>query len=205
MALAFLHDIRYAVRDLAKNRAFTAIAVLTLAAGIGANTAMFSVVRGVLLDPLPYPESAKLYRLFYTNHDYPKFPFNPSDFIDYRARNRVFESMAVFIESDLELSDSDRPERLTALRVSKDYFHVLGATPFMGRDFQPSDEIPGNQRVVILSHQLWKRRFSSDRQIVGRRVLMNGEPFTVIGVAPAGFAHCGGDYRSPAYGVPSLS
>ena len=200
MIFGFLPDLRYALRDLSKSIGFTAIAVLTLAAGIGANTAMVSVVRGVLVDPLPYPQADHLYRIFYTSHEYPKFPFNPADFLDYRARNRVFESLAVFIESDLELSDSNRPERLTALRVSKDYFHVLGTTPFIGRDFQASDEVLGNQRVVILSYELWKRRFSEDRDIVGRRVLMNGEPFTVIGVARTDFAHCGGDYRSPAHG-----
>jgi predicted permease len=201
MAMGFLHDLRYAVRDLSKNIGFTAIVVLTLAAGIGANSAMFSVIRGVLLNPLPYSQAGELYRIFYTTHEYPKFPFNPADFLDYRARNRVFESLAVFTEGDLELSDSDRPRRLTALRVSKDYFHVLGAAPLIGRDFEASDEILGNQRVVILSYELWTRRFSADRGIVGRKVLMDGEPFTVIGVAPAGFKHCGGDYRSPGHGT----
>jgi predicted permease len=201
MTTGFVSDLRYAIRDLAKNRAFTAIAVLTLAAGIGANSAMFSVVRGVLLDPLPYPQAGELYRIFYTSHQFPRFSFNPSDFLDYRTRNRVFESMAVFTEDDLELSDSDRPERLTALRVSKDYFHVLGGAPLIGRDFHASDEIAGNQRVVILSYELWKRRFSADHDIIGRKVLMDGEPFTVIGVAQAGFEHCGGDYRSPGHGA----
>jgi predicted permease len=201
MVTAFLQDLRHALRDLSKNHGFTAIAVLTLAAGIGVNSAMFSVIRGVLLDPLPYPHAGELYRIFYTSHEYPKFPFNPADFLDYRARNRVFESIAVFSERDLELSDSDRPERVTALRVSKDYFRVLGAPPAIGRDFQASDELPGNQRVVILSDALWKRRFSADRGIVGQKLLIEGEPFTVIGVAPPGFEHCGGDYRSPDYGA----
>src|SRR5580700_2059445 len=132
MATGFLNDLRHALRDLSKNIGFTAIAVLTLAAGIGANSAMFSVIRGVLLDPLPYPQAGRLYRIFYTTHEYPKFPFNPADFLDYRTRNRVFESIAVFTEQDLELSDSDRPERLTALRVSKDYFHVLGGSVAVG-------------------------------------------------------------------------
>src|SRR5690349_18752760 len=108
MTTGFLNDLRYALRDLSKHSGFTAIAVLTLAAGIGANSAMFSVVRGVLLDPLPYPHASQLYRIFYTTREYPKFPFNPADFLDYRARNRVFESLAVFTEDDLELSDADR-------------------------------------------------------------------------------------------------
>src|SRR5882724_8047649 len=175
-------DLRYALRDLAKNPGFAALAVLTLAVGIGANTAMFSVVRGVLLEPLPYSEPARLVRIFYNGQHYPKFPMNPTDFLDYRERNRVFESMAVFTEDDLELSDRDRPERLTALRVSKDYFRVLGAQPQMGRDFESADETPGNDSVVILSDELWKRRFASDRRIVGQKVTINGTPFTVIGV-----------------------
>jgi hypothetical protein len=135
MTAAFLDDLRYALRDLSKNIGFTAIAVVTLAAVIGANSAMFSVVRGVMIDPLPYPQAGELYRIFYTTREFPQFPFNLADFRDYRERNRAFESIAVFSEQDLELSDS---ERLTALRVSKDYFHVLGAAPLLGRDFQKS-------------------------------------------------------------------
>src|SRR5215831_5123026 len=200
MSGSFLQDIHYALRDLMKNRGFTAVAVLTLAAGIGANSAMFSVVRGVLIDPLPYPKSGELYRVFYTTHEYPKFPFNPADFVDYRERNRAFESIAVFTERDPELSDPDRPEKLTGLVVSKDYFHVLGATMLAGRDFQAADEIQGNQNVVILSYPLWKRRFSENRGIVGQTIQLNGAPNTVIGIAPPGFEHCGGDYRSPAHG-----
>src|SRR6185436_16356331 len=131
-------DLRYALRDLIKNPGFTLIAVLTLAIGIGANTAMFSVIRGVLLDPLPYPEAGRLYRIFYNSEQYPKFPVNGTDFMDFRERQRVFESMAVFTQSDRSLSDPTRPERLAVLQVTKDYFHVLGAQPQMGRDFESS-------------------------------------------------------------------
>lgn len=144
MVTAFTQDLRHALRDLSKNCGFTVIAVLTLAAGIGVNSAMFSVIRGVLLDPLPYPHAGELYRIFYNSHEYPRFPFNPADFLDYRARNRVFESIAVFSERDLELSDSDRPERLTALRVSKDYFHVLGAP----RPSAATSRLPTNSPAI---------------------------------------------------------
>src|SRR5262249_27309961 len=159
---------RFALRDLMKNPGFTLLAVLTLAAGMGASTAMFSVIRGVLLEPLPYQDPDRIYRIFYTSSHFPKFPMNPTDFMDYRERNRVFDSMAVFTGDDLELSDRERPERLSAIRVSKDYFHVLGTQVELGRDFQASDEVPGNNQVVILSHDLWMRRFGGDRQIVGR-------------------------------------
>lgn len=197
----FNQDIRQALRAVFKNPGFSLLAILTLAVGIGASTAMFSVIRAVLLDPLPYPQAERIYRVFYTSAHYPKFPMNPTDFLDYRERNRVFASLAVFTEADLELSDRDRPERLTGLRVSKDYFQVLGAVPEVGRDFQASDEIPGNQFVAILSHNLWQRRFSGDRRIVGQTVRLDGRPYTVVGVMGAGFQHPGGDYRSPGFGA----
>src|SRR5258707_101752 len=114
----FLNDLRYALRDLRKSPGYLAIAVLTLAIGIGANSAMFSVVRGVLLDPLPYPESGRLMRILYQGRVYSNFPMNPTDFLDMREQNRVFESMAVYVEKDVELSDEQRPERLTGLAVS---------------------------------------------------------------------------------------
>jgi hypothetical protein len=199
--IGLLQDFRRAVRDLMKNPGFALLAVLTLAVGIGASTAMFSVVRGVLLEPLPYKEADRLYRMFYTSSHYPKFPLNPTDFMDYRERNRVFESLAVYTQDDLELSERERPERLTGLRVSAGYFHVLEAQPLLGRDFQADDEVPGNQQVVIISHDLWERRFSADPGIVGRKVSFNRQPFTVIGVMAAGFQHPGGSYRSPEHGA----
>jgi predicted permease len=196
-----LQDLRHAVRDLFKNPGFALLAILTLAIGIGASTAMFSVVRGVLLAPLPYTESDRLYRVFYTNAHFPRFAMNPTDFMDFRERNRVFESLAVYTQDDLELSGLDRPERLTALRISSDYFRVLGAHPILGRDFQASDELPGNDQSIMISHNLWVRRFSSDPNIVGRKVSFNRLPMTVIGVMAPGFEHPGGDYRSPGQGA----
>ena len=126
--------------------------MLTLAAGIGANSAMFSVVRGVLLDPLPYPHAGELYRIFYDLPRVSEVPVQSRGFSSIIASEIAsFESIAVFAERDLELSDSDRPERLTALEYRKITFASWVSTPAMGRDFQASDEIPGNQRVVILS------------------------------------------------------
>ncbi|HEV8147805.1 MAG TPA: ABC transporter permease, partial [Bryobacteraceae bacterium] len=197
----FTQDLRYALRDLIKNPGFTLIAVLTLAIGIGANTAMFSVIRGVLLDPLPYPDAGRLYRIFYNSEQFPRFPVNPTDFMDFRERQRVFESFAVFTQSDRSLSDPARPERLAVLQVSKDYFHVLGAQPQMGSDFESSHEVRGNHQVAMLSDAFWKRRFDGDRSIVGRKILLDGEPFTVLGVMSPEFQHPGGTYRSPAHGA----
>jgi predicted permease len=196
-----LQDLRIAVRDFLKNPGFALVAFFTLATGIGASTAMFSVVRGVLLAPLPYPHADQLMRVFYGNKQYPKFPFNPTDFLAYRERNRAFENIAVYNENDLELSDRERPERLTALRVTAEYFRVMGATVALGRDFDRHDEILGNDQILILSHDLWARRFSSNPNIVGMKITINRLPYVVIGVAPAGFQHPGGDYRSPAHGA----
>ena len=192
--------MRHALRDLVKSPGFTAVAVLTLALGIGANTTIFSAVRSVLLAPLPYADAGRLYRIFYNSAAYPHFAMNATDFIDYRERVRVFESMAGFTEQDLELSDPAQPERLTAVRVSRDFFRVLGYRPALGRDFRASDEAPGNQRVVILSHAVWTRCFGQDPGIIGRSIRLNGEGFEVVGVMPPNVQHPGGDYRSPAHG-----
>jgi predicted permease len=193
-------DLKYAWRSLAKSPEYAAITVLTLALGIGANTAVFSVVQGVLLKPLPYAHADRLYRIFLTGPAFPKFPLNPNDFLDYRSRNRVFESMASFTENDVQISDPDRPERLTALSVSKDYFHVLGFRPALGQDFVAANELKGNEHAVVLSDTLWRRRFNADPAIVGRKMVLNEAPFTIIGVMPTGFQHAGGDYRSPGHG-----
>ncbi len=196
-----LQDLRVALRDFLKNPGFALLAILTLAIGVGSSTAMFSVVRGVLLDPLPYPQPEKLVRIFYSAKQYPKFPFNPTDFQEYRKRNRAFENIAVYTEDDLELSDRDRPERLTTLRVSAEYFRTLGATLALGHDLTRNEEIPGNDQVLILSHELWERRFSSNPNVIGAKISINRQPYTIIGVAPPGFQHVGGDYRSPAHGA----
>jgi len=196
----FWQDLRYGARMLLKNPSFTLIAVLTLALGIGANTAIFSVVNGVLLKPLPYREPERLIRVFERSRTQPKFPMSGGNFQDYRDQSSTLSGLALYTRQDLELSQDDKPERLAALRVSAGFFELLGAQPLLGREFRREDELPDNNQVVILSHGLWQRRFNGDPNVVGRVVTLSGRPFTVVGVAPQGLQHVGGDYRSMPHG-----
>jgi putative ABC transport system permease protein len=193
-------DLRYGARMLLKNPGFTLVAIITLALGIGANTAIFSVVNGVLLKPLPYREPQQLIRVFERSRTQPKFPMSGGNFQDYREQNTTLTGLALYTRQDLELSLDDKPERLAALRVSAGFFEVLGAQPLLGRDFRREDELPDNNQVVILSYKLWRSRFNSDPGLVGRVITLSRRPFTVVGVAPPGLQHVGGDYRSVPHG-----
>ena len=195
-----IQDVRYAGRVLRKNPGFTAIAVLTLALGIGANTAIFSVVYGVLLKPLPYLHPEQLIRVFESSASQPKFPMSAGDFQDYRAQNSTLSGLALYTRLDLELSLDDQPELLSALRVTSGFFDVLGVRPMLGREFRREDEAQDNHHSIILSHGLWQRRFHSDPGVLGKPVTLSGEAFTVVGVMPPGVQHVGGDYRSMPHG-----
>jgi putative ABC transport system permease protein len=193
-------DLRYALRMLRKSPSFTAVIVLTLALAIGANSAIFSVIDGVLLRPLPYPEADRIVRIFFHSADYPTFPLNPFDFRDFRARNRSFESLAGYAHADLQLSGAGQPERFTSFAVTAGFFHTLGLRPARGREFTANDEIPGNQQQVILSDRLWRNRFAADPNILGRKVTLDSRPYTVAGVMPPGAEHPGNEYNGVAHG-----
>jgi predicted permease len=195
-----MQDVRYALRQFSLNPGFTAVITLTLALSIGANSAIFSVIEGVLLKPLPYPHSEQIVRIFLTSPEYPKFPLNPFDFLDFRARNRSFESMAAFTRGDVQLSGLGQPVQLTGFGITSGYFRVLGLKPAMGREFDWNAEIPGNGLQVILSNRLWRARFDAAPDIVGRKITLNAQAFTVIGVMPPGTEHPGNVYHSVPYG-----
>ena len=195
-----IQDLRFGLRLLKKNPGFTAVAVFTLALSIGANAAIFDVVNGVLLKPLPYTDPDRIVRVFENNPRFPKFPISPANFLDYRERNDVFDDFATFARGDLDLSSSDRPERLTGMRVSNGFFHLLGFEPELGRAFSPTDEIKGNERVAIISRALWERSFARDPAIIGTPVTLSGMSFTIIGVIGPGLQHVGGDYHSLPHG-----
>jgi predicted permease len=193
-------DLRYGARMLLKQPGFTLIAVLTLALGIGANTAIFSVVNGVLLKPLPYRNPEQLIRVFETSQTQPKFPVAQGNFQDYRAQNSTLAGLALYTRRDQELSQDGKPEQLAALGITAGYFEVLGVRPLLGREFRREDELPESSPGVILSHALWQRRFNSDAGIIGKSVILSGRQHTIIGVMPAGVQHVGGDYRSMPHG-----
>jgi len=196
-----LQDLRYALRMLGKSLAFTVVIVLTLALSIGANSAIFSVIDGVLLKPLPYPQAERIARVFYRSTSYAKFTMNHWDFLDFRARNRSFENFAMYTHADVQLSGTGSdPVKLSAFRISAGYFRVLGVQPARGREFDFSEERRGNGNVVILSDRVWRNQFGAAADILGRKVLLNSQPHTVVGVMPPGVDHPGNWYNSVAYG-----
>ena len=193
-------DLRYAARQLWKNPGFTVVITLTLALSIGANSAIFSVIEAVLLKPLPYPQADRLMRLFLSSQAYPQFPLNPWDLRDFRARNRSFESMAALTREDLQLSGSGDPVKLNGFAVTSGYFRVLGLKPRLGREFDFQAELPGNGLQVILSDGLWRTKFGADPNIVGRKITLDLQPYTVMGVMPPGTEHPGNDYHALPFG-----
>ena len=197
-----LQDARYAVRLLRRSPGFTLTAVMTLALAIGANAAIFSAVRGVLISPLPYPDPDRLVRLFEESDRTPHFPMAPADFRDYRTELQSFAGLAAYVRGDLQIGDASQPEQLRGMQVTAGFFGVLGYSPAMGRDFNASDELPGSDGVVILSHMLWMRRFDGDASVIGRSIRLSGKSFRVIGVLPEGVQHVGSTYRSYGHGEP---
>ncbi len=193
-------DLRYAIRAMSRNPGFTAVIVLTLTLAIGANSAIFSVIDGVLIAPLPYPEPNRLVRLFFSSAAFPRFSLNPWDFHDFRERARSFDGLAAFFHSDVQLSGVGDPERIPAVRVTAGYFGVLGIKPARGRDFTRVDENASNSQNVILSDRLWRRRFAADPDILGKTILLDSAPYTVVGVMPPGTQHPGNTYRPLAHG-----
>jgi len=195
------NDLKYAARTLARTPGFTIIIVLTLALSIGANSAIFSVIQGVLLKPLPYPHPDRLARIYFQSDTQPKFPLNPNDFRDFRERNRTFESVAAITRRDLQLSGTGgEPMMLRGFGVTAGYFHTLGLPPARGREFSSDDELPERGRIAILSDHLWRSRFAADANILGRKIVLNTETYTVVGVMPAGAQHPGNNFQRVADG-----
>src|SRR5215813_7761364 len=184
-------DLRYGARMLLKNPGFTLIAVLTLALGIGANTAIFSVVNRVLLFRLPYKDAGRLVMVWGANPQQGATIdlVSPTDLADWRAQNTVFEDLAATNDAPYNLTGMGEPESLFGYSLAANFFQVTGLQPALGRTFTPEEDRAGAPGVVILSHRLWQRRFGSDRNVVGRSVNLNGAPHTIIGVMPAGFQH----------------
>jgi predicted permease len=182
-----LQDLRFALRMLGKSPGFTAVAVLTLALGIGANTALFSVINGVLLNPLPFPNANRILVLFQDKANFPKGSISYPNFLDWRQDNRCFESIAAYRWADGTIRGTGEPEEVHAQRVSATFFSILGVQPILGRNFTEDEDRRGANPTVILSEGLWKRKFASDPNILGKAVNVGGAPRTVIGVIPTSF------------------
>jgi len=182
-----LQDIRYAVRKLSRTPGFTTIAAFTLALAIGATTAIFSVIDGVLLKPLPFRDPERVVRV--TNlRDGNRMVSSVPDFLDIRAQSKSYASLAALDNQAMNLTGGSEPERISAARVGATFWSLLGVTPQVGRGFAPNEDSQSAARTVVLSDGLWKRRFGGDRRIVGKTIALDGNSFTVIGVAPPGFS-----------------
>jgi putative ABC transport system permease protein len=185
------NDIRYAFRTLLRERGFASMAVLSLAVGIGANTAIFSVVNGVLLRPLPYRDPERLFTIREVipklTHLYPSLPVNLSHSYDWRKSWSALDSMAIMRSYAPTLTGVGEPEMLNGEQVSASIFRVLGVTPQLGRGFLDEEDPEGHDQVAVIADSLWKRRFSADPSIVGRKIVLGGRPHLVVGVLPPGF------------------
>ena len=184
-----LKDIRYGVRSLLKHPAFTALVIVTLALGIGASTAIFSVVNTVLLRPLPYARAERLVAIQELNAQGKLVQVTPANFLDWRAQNTVFEHLAAILTRPANLAVGDQAERIELAMTSANFFSVFGADPQVGRMFIPTDEEAGHAPVAVISHALWLRRFNGDPELVGKPITLDGQPYTVVGVARSGFQY----------------
>lgn len=184
-----LRDVRYGVRTLFKNRGFTVVAIVALALGIGANTAIFSVVNAVLLRPLAFEQSDQLVMVWEKRMQLGRVRnvVSPPDFNDWRAQNKVFEDMAAFSGQGFNLATSGEPERIQGAGVSPSLFSILRAQPRLGRFFAPDEDKPNSEPVVIISSGLWQRSFGSDAEIAGKTIRLDEESYTIVGVTPADF------------------
>jgi putative ABC transport system permease protein len=171
---------------LAKHKSVTAIAVLTLALGIGANTAIFSVVNAVLLNPLPYRGPERLVALWENVPGHGRWRTSPANFFDWKKQNTVFEEVSAFGASSMTLTGDGEPEQLVGTRVSSGYFAVVGVDPILGRAFLPEEHERGKSQVVILGHNFWQRRYGGNRNIINRAITLDGASYTVVGIMPAG-------------------
>jgi predicted permease len=181
----FLQDLRYALRMLAKSPGFTAVTILTLALGIGANTAIFTVINAVLLRPLPYPQADRLVFLSESSEQIPDMSIAMANFNDWRTQNSVFESMVAHQNNNAVLTGRGEPERLRLRRVTAGFTPTLKVTPILGRTLIPEDDKVGAPPVVILGESFWERRFGRDPNIVGQQLILDDEPYTVVGVYPS--------------------
>jgi putative ABC transport system permease protein len=184
----FLQDIRYGFRILRKSPGFTAVAVLTLALGIGANTTIFSVVNAVLLRPLPFPDSSRLALLYegFPTLGFAKFGFSAPDLQEYQKAQRSFLGLAAYQNKDYELSGAGEPQRITGARVTANLFSVLGVAPLLGRSFSAAEDQPGHALAVI-SYGLWQSKFGKAGDVIGRTINLDRVPYTIVGVMPAEF------------------
>ncbi|HEX8184592.1 MAG TPA: ABC transporter permease, partial [Blastocatellia bacterium] len=188
---ALLQDVRFALRTMRRKPGFAAIVVLALAIGIGANTAIFSVVNAVLLQSLPYKEPDKLVMVWETNPTlqvgFDLLPASSANFADWRDQNKSFESVSIIDNARVTLTGTGAPERVAGANVSSSFFDVMGVAPVLGRVFSSEEDKPGNNRVAVISYAMWQRRFGGGQDAIGKSLVLDGESYFIIGIMPEGF------------------
>jgi predicted permease len=197
-----LQDIRYGIRMVAKSPGFAMIAILTLALGIGANTALFSVVNGVLLNPLPYEQPERLVAIYSKTQNFAHSSISYPNFLDWVREQRSFSALAAFRQEDYNLTGMGQPERVPAQMVSADFFSLLGIKPVAGRLFRPEEDQVGAQPIALISGGFWKRKFGSSPDAIGKTLDLNGVGYTVVGVIPADFRYQSGNFHNSDVYVP---
>ncbi len=197
---ALFQDLRYGIRMLAKSPGFTAVAIITLALGIGANTALFSVVNGVLLNPLPYGQPDRLVALYSRDANFAKSSISYPNFLDWVRDNRSFSALAAYRGDDFILMGMGEPERVPGEMISAHFFPLLGVKPVVGRTFLPEEDQAGAAPVVLISGGFWKRKFGSSPEALGKSLTLNGSAYTIVGVIPVDFHYTGNNFhRSDVY------
>src|SRR5271168_3165319 len=191
--VSFLSDLRYAYRMLAKTPGFTTVAILTLALGIGANVATYSVVHAVLLNPLPFPQPEQLVRVFddLRGANVPDVGLSVPELVDYQDRSGVFSDISVIWPISANITGGEHPERVETLATSPNYFTILGVNPALGRIYTKQDALPGFSEVIVISDGLWRRMFGADPHILGRKLRLDNDLYAIIGVLPPNFRHPG--------------
>ena len=187
-----MQDVRYALRMLAKAPGFAAIAILTLALGIGANTAIFSVVNGVLLNPLPYPHPEQVMTVASKTSDFPESSISYPNFQDWVRQNHTFASLAAYRQTNFNLTGQGDAQRVSAMEVSATFFPLLGVNPVLGRNFSPEEDTFDATPTVLLSGGFWKTKFGSSPDVIGKTLNLNGTDYTIAGVVPQNFYFCCG-------------
>jgi predicted permease len=187
-----IQDVRYGVRVLRKSKGFAAIAIIVLALGIGANTAIFSVVNAVLLRPLPYRDPSRLMQVWHVPppKEFPgmtMFSVSPANYLDWERQNHVFQSMAIYGFQAFNITGNDQPQALQASKISQEFYRTLGVQPMLGRTFTAEEEQPGHNHVVVLGYALWKSALGGNPRIVGSTINLDDQPYTVVGVMPPKF------------------
>jgi predicted permease len=200
--MTLTHDLRYGIRMLFKSPGFSMIAILTLALGIGANTALFSVVNGVLLNPLPYSDPGRLVAVYAKTQDFARSSISYPNFLDWVRGQHSFSSIAAFRPADYNLTRMGEPERVKTEMISASFFSTLGVKPVAGRLFRPEEDVVGAQPVALISTGLWSRKFGSSPEAIGKTITLNGVGYVVIGVIPGDFRYQSGNFHDSGVYLP---